>query len=461
MSEMDAMIDGPNPAPSESQNFDVPPTVPPVSTEPAPQVAAPEAPAAVEPAAVETPPADGSAPAVTPPGLPEGVRVRKLEGKDVWAVEPAAGRSAFDRAALATEAEQIMGEPLTKDAVEFRQRTVDGLEGMRGDLLSDKPEDQLNVVNHLGDVIRQAQAAGEIGHDAVSSLVKVTIDSAMDGRDPALTSAVLSHISSNPRVINTLIENVYQMALTEPDAAQAEALWNSAQQIDNRINKGQYRTNKEMEYLRASKATSLPVYQRQGAAPATAVTAPPQPAAATTSPANTGYQDWANGTNQTIHNDSVVKGVDALLGTSVAKELRDKYPNDLQAVQNQLISVVRDGLLGDQALRDQTTAIQKRARLAVNPEVRDQLRDEIVRRHTAAAKRILGEKKGPILTRFAEQMAGKSATELNRARASQTAGRQAPSSGGPSAARVGVREPSTGQFKSNSDFTKELEGVLG
>ncbi len=454
---MNDLINGPSaPAPDHLQSFDTPPAVPPVSTEPAPAERVPAEPAAVAP--VETPPADGTAPAATPPGIPEGVKVRKLDGKEVWAVDPAAGRATFDRAALVTEAEEIMGEPLSKEAVEFRQRTVEGLEGMRGDLLSDKPEDQLNVVNHLGDIIRQARDNGEIGHNAVESLVKVTIDSALSGQDAALTSAVLSHIGSSPLVRNGLIESIYQMALTEPDQQKAEDLWNSAQQIDNRLNNGQFRTNKEMEYLRASKATSLPQYQRAGQPPTTPAAAPA--AAAPAAQGDNGFEAWSNETNSAVHNGALLTGIDEALNSAVDKGLRDKYPTDFQATRKQLISLVEEKLLGDQTLRNQTAVAVNRARLAVNPAVRNQIRDEIVRRHSAEAARILRDNKGPILQRFAEQMAGKSAAETQRAAAGQRVGRQAPSSGGPSAARVGTHAPTTGTFKNNVDFNKELNSVL-
>ncbi len=453
--EMDALIAG-NPIPAEDIIAD------PVTGDALPEMAPPEGdppPPAEAPPVEAAPPAaevtDPNAPPV--PGIPEGVRLRTIDGKKAWVVEPAAGEAAFARAALVNEAETIMGEPLTKEALEFRQGVVKHWEGMRSDILSDNPADQTKFVDGVANVIRAASDAGEIGHDALSSIVKLTIDSALtDGNQ--LSEPILAHIASNPKVLNGIIRNLYERALNEADPAQADALWKSVQWIDKLSNAGQLRPLKEFEYLRTGGYKTLPNHAPAAGTPKpAAAAAPPVPAAGAPNPA---FAEWSSKTNGNIHQEAVLNPVEQLLKTVVAPDQQKQYPTNFKTLQGQLSSAVEERLKSDPSLREQRETIIKRARMAVSPQVRNQLQTELVRQHASAAKRILNEVKGPILTEYAQLLNAQSKAEVARATASTTAGRQAATAGGPPASRSATPPARTGFYKNNAEFEKEFAEML-
>ncbi len=454
--EMDALIAG-NPIPAEDIIAD------PVTGDALPEMAPPEGdppPPAEAPPVEAAPPAaevtDPNAPPV--PGIPEGVRLRTIDGKKAWVVEPAAGEAAFARAALVNDAEGIMGEPLTKEALEFRQGVVKHWEGMRSDILSDNPADQTKFVDGIANVIRAASDAGEIGHDALQSIVKLTIDSALtDGNQ--LSEPILQHIASNPKVLNGIIRNLYERALSEADPAQADALWKSVQWIDKLSNAGQLRPLKEFEYLRTGGYKTLPNHAPAAGTKPVAAAPPVVPAPVAGAP-NPAFAEWSKATNSGITQEAVLNPVDELLKAAVSPEQQKQYPTNYKTLQGQLHAAVDERLKSDPSLREQRETIIKRARMAVSPQVRNQLQTELVRQHASAAKRILNEVKGPILTEYAQLLNAQSKAQVARAAASTTAGRQAATAGGPPASRSATPPPATGFYKGNAEFEKEFAEML-
>jgi len=416
--------------------------------------------------------------------LPEGVRVRKIDGKDSWIVDPEMGKASMARIALVDQAEQLWGEPVTPESIKFHGDSVRGFEQMRSDMISDDPADQANVIDHFANIIGQAAKNGEIGHDAMSSFVNVAIDKALSSPG-SLADNVIAHISerlfgaeelpaalldkasASPQILKSVISGAYQAALIEKDPSIATALWHSAQQIEK--NKfGTFRPVKEMDYLRTTGATTLPTYQRAeaakpaaSAAQAQSQQARPQQNAPTRSPeVAQAYTQWANTTNSGIHQEAVVKTVDGVLDQALDKTLREKYPNYAKSARAQLVAAVEDGLMKDPQLRGQIAAAQKRAGFAVSPEIRNQIQSAVIQQHAQRAKQILNEKKGPILAEYDSLLKAKSNEASQRASASQRAGRQAAPSGGPSASRQVAPPASNGKFRNTGDFANELDTAL-
>lgn len=472
--EMDAMFAGTPPAGPEGEDIVsealpadtapelAAPDAPPAGDEPPAEAAAPETPEpAAEPAAPE--------PAAAAAGIPEGVKLRMVDGKKAWVVEPKAGEAAFARAALVNEAEEIMGEPMTKEAIEFRQGVVKHWNTMRNEMISDDPADQANFIAGMGNVIRAAAAAGEIGHDALQGIVKLTIDDALrDGND--LSEPILQHITSNPKVLGSIVQMFYERALSEdntPDPANpdrptaAQALWNSAQWIDKLFNKNM-RPGDEFSYLRKGNYTKLPAYQgEKKVAAATQPKTGTEAAAPAGAPAPTqAFTDWSNKTNQSIEQTAVQVPIDELLKTAVPADQAKKYPTNVQTLRQQLSEKVAERLKSDPSLQEQRKIVVKRARMATSPQIRNQLQQALVNQHATAAKRILREVQGPILTEFAQLLNATSTSAGARAAASANAGRQAPSAGGPSASRTQGTPAKTGTFRNQADFEVEFSQAL-
>jgi len=483
MNEMSDLLEGDTPAPAleTSVSTDTGNDIKPPAAAKPPAQPSPNTPPAAEATDPATPPAADAATAGEPGALPEGVRERTIDGKKSWVVDPEVGKATVARAALIEEAEKLWGEPVTAESIKFRQEMAEGFELMRSDMISDNPADQAKVIDHLTGVIEQAAKAGEIGHDALSSFFNMTIDKALNGAGP-LADSVLSHISErllgmqelptaildkvagNQQVLKQVISSAYLAALTEKDPAVATALWHSAQQIEK--NKfGTFRTVKEMDFLRTTGATTLPSYQRAEAAkPAQAQPAAAQPQqqnAATPSPeAAQAYKEWGDTTDRKIHQEAVLKNVDTVLDQAIDKDLKEKYPNYAKSAKAQLVAAVQEGLKNDSQLRSQIAAIERRARLAVSPEIRNQLQSMVIKQYAQRAAQILSEKKGPILSEFATLLKAQSTQDTRRADASQRAGRQAAPAGGPSAARQTVPRAASGKFTSATDFANELDTAL-
>lgn len=416
--------------------------VPPAGDDPgiAEPVAEPAAEATPAVAAPATPPAE-----VVP--LPEGVKVRKVDGVEQWVVDPKAGQALAARAGLVEAAEQILGEPLTKESLQLRQNVVEGFEGMRGDLLSDNPVDQANVVAHFQDVIQRAHAAGEIGHDAFSGFVNVALDRAL-AADPATAMAVEKHIT------RTVVDRLYNEALRTHDPEQAKILWSSAQQAD-KASFGKYRPLND--FTEGRKAAPPARFENRAAPAAPTAGGPPAEVRAQAE-----FRAWNKTTNDKIHTDATIATVDQIL-KDIPAEQKTAFPNQYNSTRDQLVNIVRNELRSDPQLQEQVRLLQKRAQLAVNPELRNQLTDEIVKRHATRAAQILKDKKGPILSEYAKLMAAASTKQTQRATAGANAGRNAAPGGGPSASRSNPQPPKTAKFESGDDmaFGKELDAAFG
>ncbi len=423
----------------------------------APDASAPDA-VAEEPAAdvagepvVDAPPAVATpdpAAVAAAPALPEGVKLRTIEGVKQWVLDPKLGESMAARAGLVDSAEAILGEPLTEDSLRFRQNVVEGFEGMRGDLLSNDPADQANVAKHFEDVINRARQGGEIGHDALASFANVVLDRALSG-DPATAQAVEAHIT------RTVVDRLYGEALRTHDPVQAKTLWSSAQQAD-KASFGKYRPLKDFDEGRKAAPPARFQPRQEPAAPA-GNGAPPAEARAQQE-----YQNWSRGANEKIDTSAVQGTVDQNL-SHIPQEQRKEFPGLYDATRDQLLKAVRTGFKTDSQLQEQVQTLQKRARLAVNPELRNQIADEIVRRYATKAAQILKDKKGPILSEYAKLVAAKSTDQAKRVNAGANAGRNAAPGGGPSAARSNPQAPKTAKFESADDqnFNKELEAAFG
>lgn len=435
MDELSAALDGDAPPPAEE------------AAPPAPVDDADAPPADAEAAAA--PPVDAAAPpaVAAPAQLPEGVKLRSIDGKPQWVMDPKMGETLTARAGLVDAAEKAFGGPLTKETIDYHQSVAEGFEGMRGDLLSDNPADQANVVAHFEDVIKRAAAKGEIGHDALSSFAQVVIDRALSG-DPATAQAVEKHITRH------VINGLYDEALRTHDPVQAKHLWNSAQQAD-KASFGEYRPSAKFDEGRAA-APPARFQPRQAPAPANPSGALPAEARAKAE-----FQTWNQTTNSKIHTSAVESSVDQVL-TDIPAEQRKAFPGLYDFARDRLLKAVKTGVQTDPQLRQQVDALQKRARQAVNPEVRNQIADEIVRRHADKASQILKDKKGPILSEYAQAVSAKSNDQTRRVNAGAQAGRNAAPGGGPSASRSNPQPPKTAKFESADDqaFGKELDAAF-
>jgi len=374
------------------------------------------------------------------PAVPEGVKVRNVDGKPRWVLDPEAGKQVFASAALAQKAAEIIGEPLTEAALEFRQRTVEGNERLRSDMLSDSPNDQGRVIAHFENMFNTARERGEIGHDAMAGFVKNAVGFGLTSKDPGTRTATAEFL------LKTAIEDTYSQALSHPDADKAARLWAVAQNLEE----ASFGTFRKSELLSEGRKQAPPA-RFQRAAPPSVDAGRQQPADQTQQ-----FEAWSSDTGTKIDKEAIDQAIDDAV-SHIAPATREKHPVVFKSLRDQLKSTVREALLGDQSLRNQVDAASRRARLATNPDIRNQITSELVTRHLSRATEILKNKKGPILSEFAVLLAEKSNATKNRMAAGQQASRAVTSAGGPSASRTTRPAPKSGTFSSNKDFHKELD----
>lgn len=124
----------------------------------------PEEPVAEEAAAPEAPavPDPNAAPATE---LPEGVREATINGKKEMRLTPARYETFHSAHKTLRDFEGVIGEPVTPEGLDVRQRAFMGQERLYTDLLSAEPQTQAKVLSHFIDEAQSALKNGEVGTD--------------------------------------------------------------------------------------------------------------------------------------------------------------------------------------------------------------------------------------------------------------------------------------------------------
>lgn len=123
-----------------------------------------------EPLAAEPEPAEAVAEpqpaAVTEEELPEGVRKGKdRNGKEGYFLQENRYKAIYDNHKLVQEATEILGEPLTAEALKLRNDAYRGQERMFGHLTLGDPKEQTEVVSFLVNEMNGARENGETAVD--------------------------------------------------------------------------------------------------------------------------------------------------------------------------------------------------------------------------------------------------------------------------------------------------------
>lgn len=387
--------------------------------------------------------ASSSASSAPVPALPEGVKTRVIDGKPQWVVPPDVGAAVFAKANLISDLESVIGEPVTKEALEFRQRTVEGIEALRTDLLSDSPEDQSRVVSHFLGMIARARENGEIGHDAASGFIRSTLAAGINSPDPSLRESIIKDL------LEFSLDDAYRLAIETPDPALALELWGSAQRLD-KANFGKYRDVSMFEearkispetarFNRQRKQTPSPEAHSPAASPSASAAPPPSSSSSSPSPSpvpESVYSAWRADTNAAISKSAISDPIDAVIASAFPADIQSAHPNVFQSLRDRLTREVESALRSDQALQSQLAAGNKRARLAPSPEYRNQIAQQIIKQTATRAKAALAGIKGSILSEFSQLLAAKSQSNAQRAEAGKAASATVKSGAGPSAART-------------------------
>lgn len=398
----------------------------------------------------EAAPEPAQAAAQGAPAVPEGVRVRSVDGKPSWVLTPEVGQQWHAKAQMADLAERTFGQPLTENLIQGQQAMAEGLQEMNLDLLSDNPANQAHVIEYFANVIRRAQDRGEIGHDALAGLISTAVNTVRQ-IEPASYRAIQRDLTRQ------VLDDVYEEALSldNPQGEEAKVLWSAAQHLDNRLF-GKYRPLTEL-------STAQP---RPRFGPAARKEAPaPAPTADDQGRARAEFSAWHSETDGRLQ-ESLSGQVNTVFASKDVKgmSLEDRYkdfPNMLASVKRQLSDQVRSALRSDQQLAQKVRMLNERAKMAVSPEVRKQIQAQVISEHERRIKQVISEKKGPILTEAAKVLSSKSSETQRRAAAAKQAGQQpSPSSGTATKAPIPAKGSAGKFFSSPEEFDAAVDQLL-
>lgn len=333
--------------------------------------------------------------------LPEGVRSGKdRNGKDGYWIRPERFKDVYEPARLLVrEASELIGEPLTKDAIELRDRAYTAQEKLYGDMLSGEPEAQGRVIDHIIAEAKRAVEDGEVGTDPMTTFAG-EMYSQLQAKNPDAWAA-LRH-----RAAVDLIEEMYQ------EAAQggSQTLWRSIQHVDKAI-RGQYRPEAEMPNLAkpADPAADLRAENERLRAQLTSKTAGDQAAQ---------RESYRSEVNQAISKAVTDEAVMPALAS--AAEAYKQFPEKWKQITEQVNAKVRESFRSDGRLKDRANALMQAAARATSAQRRQEIAGQIVTLYRNHAKLTADTVKVQILKEAALGLKAQSDATHQRREAAQT-----------------------------------------
>jgi len=371
----------------------------------------------VEEVAPEETPADEpevpAEPAVPGEELPEGVS-REAKG---LRVEESRWKTIYGNHQLVQQVAELLGEPVTREALELRQNAYQMQEQLYGDLNSADPTLQGRVLDFvLGDMTR-AQREGEVGADPTVPFTQAFYEKIQQHPD--------AYAQLRFSAAKDLVAEMFQQAAQSNDTQ----LFSSAQHIARTlagIRPELLKTPNGLATLRATtERMGLPFYLQEemanlakGTDPAAEMrarieTLESQLHGRTTSTQAAQFDSWKGATNQAIAS-GILDGAITPALASVADAWK-AFPKDYQEqVITPLHSEVNRVLGQDAAFKSQIKQLSDQAQRAVSPQVRQRVTEQIKQLYTYRAQQAIEANKRPILAKAAEYLKGRS--DANHAR---------------------------------------------
>lgn len=349
-------------------------------TDSAPELDAPESPEApetTEEPTEEPPAADPAKPTPEQTDVPEGATMRERNGKKEYVFPEERGKTVYAGYKLAQEAEQLLGEPLTREALKARQDAHEWLETQKIEFVSPDPGEQANVFQNMFREAAQALAAGEIGHDPLETVGEAFLTT--------LQNTAPEHYERAERwVMQGVIDKLYQAAAESNN----EKLLRTVQNLDHHYS-GKYVRDEDLarrtpdaitrrEQELARREQQIQQHQQRQA--------------------QARWNTWHNNTKSTIGES--VKTVIAQQIPDAVQQAFAKMPNGTQRIENikQLLDLeVKNAIRGDQNWRQQNANLFKQAEMAPSEQRRQAIAQQIVQRYEQRARQVLAAKAKQIL----------------------------------------------------------------
>lgn len=368
-------------------------------TDSAPDLDAPESPEVPEESDAEPALPEEAKPTPEATDTPEGATLRERNGKKEYVFPEERGKTVYAGYKLAQEAEQLLGEPLTRETLQARQNAHEWLETQKIEFVSPDPNDQANVFQNMFREAAQSLANGEIGHDPLETVGEAFLTT--------LQQTAPEHYERTERfVMQGVIDKLYQAAAESKN----EKLLRTVQNLDHHFS-GKYTRDEELakrvpdpmarreQELNEREQRIQQHQQRQ---------------------AQARWNNWHNTTKSTIGES--VKTVIASQIPDAIQQAFAKMPNGAQRIENvkQLLDLeVKKAIQGDQNWRQVNANLFKQAEMAPSEQRRQAIAQQIVQRYEQRARQVLTAKAKQILD--AETLSLKQANAATHQRQSQAA----------------------------------------
>lgn len=394
------------------------PEVPDAPAEEAPS----EEPEQPEVAPEETPAEEPEVPAEpAAPGeeLPEGVS-RETKG---LRVEESRWKTIYGNHQLVQQGSELIGEPLTKDALELRNNAYLMQEQMYSDLNSADSKLQGQVLDFvLGDMAR-AQRDGEVGSDPAVPFTQ------------AFYERIQQHPDAYAQLRFSAAKDLVGEMFTQAAQTNDTALFNAAQHISRvlaGIKPELLKTPNGIATLRdTTQRMGLPFYLQEemaglsrGADPMAQLRAENERLQAQlngrqVSTQTAQFDTWRTSTNQAIAtgilNDAITPALASVADSwkGFPKEYQEQIVTPLQGEVNRVLGE-------DVAFKERIRQLGSEAQRAVSPQVRERYSQQIKQLYTNRASQIIEAQKRPIIAKAAEWLKGRSAANHARRQAGQS-----------------------------------------
>lgn len=371
------------------------------------------------------------------PNIPEGARVYERNGKKFYSYPENRGKEVYSGYQTARAVEEVFGEPLTVEAATERETAFQVHRQALDDFTSGDPNAQADFISKF--LVHESQKAVNSGAVGVDPLVTfaATLPQVLAASNPQ------AHAQLQAVTLRSALDQLY----VEAKASGNENLLKSVRWID----KERFNTYKKDDEIQQ------PNGQGQVGQPDEVDVLRAQLSERNQRDAQAEYQSWQTSTNTDIGQT---------IGTLISQALKEngseaKYKDDpetLTEIRTALKQAVTEGLKANRNWATNRDAELKRAARAVSPQVRDQIRQNIVQRAANAAKRAIEGRIGPILEARAKRVMTASASK--HARLANGAQHRDPGSAATPGRKVIPSMQTVNSFGSAEDFRRELDGFL-
>lgn len=380
-----------------------------------------------ETAEAEAQPAETQPPAVD---LPDGVRLGKDKSgnEGVFVAKDRWEKTIYPHHKAVQEMSELIGEPLTADALRERHEAFIGSEKLYSDLFSGDPTAQRNVLDHFFEQAAERMTAGEVGSDPMVSFTS-TFYQALKERnaaDPSKGDPAYQDLRINGA--KDLLAEMFNEAATTGD----ESLFYAAQNFARRL-AGFGKDATDASLVRAAaERIGIPFYTKAEMAGLAKGRSPEMDLRAenahlkaqlegrqTTNQAAQ-FETWHSGVKQAVQTAVLEKGVREALSEDSQKGAWATNQTAFQRlVIDPLHKEVIEKLKSDPVLAEKVARLTAEAKRAVSAQIRDAKRAQIEAAYATRARQIAEANKKRFLTDAATTFQGQNAQRHERLSAAQ------------------------------------------